>query len=277
MMRSVAELLERESTTVDLEGDHFERMLRRRDRKRQNQRFAVYTLVAAFVVAGIVIGIDSLRSDDDGTIGGPPATPTAMPTGTPIPSLPEGALEPGTYIVHALDHEFDAANRITISVPDGYEGIGGFLVLKLDGTSNAGVSLWAVGNLYADPCDWTGTLLDPPVGSSVSDLAAALVSQRGFHVSTPTDITIDGFAGTYMERTAPAGTNLADCFKGEYRTWVATDGGARWVVPGELDLLWIVDVDGAPLVIDAELGAGATAQVRAELIRIVESIRIDPR
>jgi Tol biopolymer transport system component len=38
MMPSVAELLERESTTVDLEGDHLERLLRRRDRKRRNER-----------------------------------------------------------------------------------------------------------------------------------------------------------------------------------------------------------------------------------------------
>ena len=64
-MRSVSELLEREAATVDLEGDHFERMLRRRDRKRRNQRVGVYTLVAAFVVASVVIGISTLRSGDE--------------------------------------------------------------------------------------------------------------------------------------------------------------------------------------------------------------------
>lgn len=37
-MPSVAELLERESATVDLEGDHLERLLQRRDRKQRNQR-----------------------------------------------------------------------------------------------------------------------------------------------------------------------------------------------------------------------------------------------
>ena len=37
------------------------------------------------------------------------------------------------------------------------------------------------------------------------------------------------------------------------------------------------DVDGVPLVIDAKLGAEVSAQDRAELIQIVESVRIDPR
>ena len=43
-MPSVAELLERESTTVDLERGQFERLLRRRDRKRRNQRIGAAAL-----------------------------------------------------------------------------------------------------------------------------------------------------------------------------------------------------------------------------------------
>jgi hypothetical protein len=51
----------------------------------------------------------------------------------------------------------------------------------------------------------------------------------------------------------------------------------KGTLPGQRDLLWIVDVDGVPLVIDAALGAEASAQDRAELIQIAESVRIDPR
>jgi hypothetical protein len=50
-----------------------------------------------------------------------------------------------------------------------------------------------------------------------------------------------------------------------------------WVEPGQHDLMWIVDVDGVPLVIDAPLATRASAQVRAELLRMVQSVRIDPR
>jgi hypothetical protein len=41
-----------------------------------------------------------------------------------------------------------------------------------------------------------------------------------------------------------------------------------------LDLLWVVDVDGVPLVIDAAVRSAGWAQVRAELLQVVESIRI---
>ena len=48
-MPNVRELLEREGATVDLEHGHFERMLRRRDRKRRNQRIGAGVL--AIVIA----------------------------------------------------------------------------------------------------------------------------------------------------------------------------------------------------------------------------------
>ena len=46
---------------------------------------------------------------------------------------------------------------------------------------------------------------------------------------------------------------------------------------GEHQELWVVDVDGAPLVIEATWPLGASAQVQAELTQMVESITIDPR
>jgi hypothetical protein len=119
-----------------------------------------------------------------------------------------------------------------------------------------------------------------PMGQHASRSTAGFVglaSQRGVRASAPTDVTVDGFAGKYMERTVSAGTNLADCDEGQFRPWLSTGGGERFLEPGQRDLLWIVDVDGVPLVIDAALGAEASAQDRAELIQIVESVRIDPR
>jgi hypothetical protein len=276
-MLSVSELLERESATVDLEGDHFERMLLRRDRKRRNQRVAVYALVGAFVLAAMVIGIGTLRSDDEGTVI--PGS-TATPTTTPFPALSSasGPLEPGTYVVSTLDPGFDASHQITITVPDGYEGFEGFAVGRRlgSGETQTGVSAWVVGNVYDDPCHRGATPLDPTVVPPVESLVAALANQRGVHTSTPTDIRIDGYTGRYLERTVPAGTRLTDCDGNEFRTWLDTDGGARYTLPGQIDLLWIVDVDGVPLVIDAAIRSPRWAHVRAELIQIVESIRIDP-
>ena len=249
----------------------------RKQRRRSTRRKAeVYGLVATLmIVAGVLAACSSAGNDAQPGGSGPIPTPVPTSTATPIPT--SGALEPGTYSFSTFVPDFDASHRITMSVPDGYEGGGGYVALKLDRTSQTGVSVWAVGDVYADPCDRVGSLLDPPAGSSVDGLVAALASQQGLRVSTPISVTVDGFPATYMERTVPAGTDIAGCHGGEFRVWLATDGGARYLDPGQQDLLWILDVDGVPLVIDAALEAGISAQDRAEIIRIAESVRIDPR
>ena len=168
-----------------------------------------------------------------------------------------------------------------MDVPDGYEGFAdGSGVAKLGRIGQMAVGAWVIGDVYADPCRWETTLLDPPPGSSVDALVAALAGQKGLRVSTPTDVTVDGFAGTYMERTVDAGINLADCDGGHFRPWLGTGGGLneRYLDPGQHDMLWIIDVDGVPLLIDASLGgAGTSAQDRAAHIQIAESVRIEPR
>jgi hypothetical protein len=255
------------------------------DRQYENQRrqsrrrkAGALALVAVLVVAGVVVGISALRSGDEGkSIPGSAPTPTA----TPIPSLHFGALEPGTYVVNTLDHDFDAKYRITMDVPDGYAGLPeGYGVAKLGRIGQMAVSAWVIGDVYADPCRWETTLLDPPPASSVDALVAALANQKGLRVSTLTDITVDGFAGTSMERTVRAGINLADCDGGHFRPWLGIGGGdlnERYLDPGERVMLWIINVDGVPLVIDASLGAaGTSARDRAAHIRIAESVRIEP-
>jgi hypothetical protein len=235
--------------------------------------------VAVLVVVGVVVGISTLRSGDEGKVI-PGSVPT--PTTTPIPSsLHSGALEPGTFVVRTLDPDFDASYRITIDVPDGYEGFAdGSGVAKLGRIGQMAVGAWVVGDVYADPCRWETTLLDPSPSSSADALVAALAGQKGLRVSTPTDITVDGFSGTSMERTVHAGINLAECDGGHFRPWLGIGGGLneRYLDSGEHVMLWIIDVDGVPLVIDASLGeAGTSAQDRAAHIQIAESVRIDPR
>ena len=214
----------------------------------------MYGLVATLMILAGVLAIGSL-ADDDALPGGSGPTPTPVPT--PMPS--SGALEPGTYVISTLDPDFDASHRITIDVPDGYQSVGGFAATKL-GANQTGVSTWLVGNVYADGCDWIGALIDPPPVPSVDDLAVALASQRGLRASTPADVTMDGLAGKYLERTVPAGTNLADCDGGDFRAWLDPTGGLRYLEPGQRDLLWILDVDGVPLVIDAALDSGTSAR-----------------
>jgi hypothetical protein len=161
-------------------------------------------------------------------------------------------------------------------VPAGYRGVFGVGALK-PGAEQTGAVTLAVGDVYAESCEWAGTALDSSSLSSAEGVATALPTQGGLRVSTPTDVAVDGYAATYMERSVPARTRLVDCDNEQFRVYADCEGGPRWLNPGQVDLLWIVDVNGVPLVIDASLEAGTSAKVRSEVLKIVESIRIDLR
>ena len=136
------------------------------------------------------------------------------------------------------------------------------------------MSAWTVANVYAEPCQWSGTLLDPPIDSSVDGLVAGLTSQKDRHATAPTDVSLSGFTGKYMEMTTPAGIDVTDCDGGEFRAWIDLEG-QRNLEADQRDLLWIVAVDGTRLVIDSALGPDTTPKDRADRIQMVESIRIE--
>ena len=83
MMPSLNELLEREGARVDLEPGDFERLIRRRDRKRRNQRIAAGFVGIAVFVAAIWIVTSGLSLDRTHT----PAVPGSKtgPTRTAPP------------------------------------------------------------------------------------------------------------------------------------------------------------------------------------------------
>src|SRR3990170_6840853 len=96
-MSNVAELLERESRTVDLDPGDFERLTRRRDRKRRNQRVAAGVLgIAVFALAAI--GLVRLL----GSEGTPASDPRSPFEGTWVStSDPDGGTQTMTVGVSA--------------------------------------------------------------------------------------------------------------------------------------------------------------------------------
>jgi hypothetical protein len=224
--------------------------------------FVAMLMIAAGVLAACTTGDDTQPGATTGSSAAP----------DPSSSV---AAEPGTHVFRTFDPDFDSSYRITMHLLDGYASDGDNPVVF--GTDEGqGISTWTVGNVYAEPCRWRGTLLAPPIDQSVDGLVAGLTSQKNRHASAATDVSLDGFTGKFMELTVPARIDLADCHGGEFRTWVDPTGGPRCLEPGQRDLLWIVDVEGSRLVIDAALGPETTQQDRADRIQMVESIRIDP-
>ena len=61
-------------------------------------------------------------------------------------------------------------------------------------------SMWDVTHVYADPCQWQGTLEE--VGPTVDDLAAAL-EQQPMRNATVSDVEVDGFAGKVVTMSVP--------------------------------------------------------------------------
>ena len=274
-MPELREVFQMTTKQIEPDVDAWREQERHQRRSSRNRKIGAFAVAAAISLVAVVVVIRAA----DGTgnqPGGQPSVPTTSPTGQQIPSLPSAVLEPGRYVFASSDPGLDASHRITIDVPDGYRGFEGVAAVKI-GTDQTAVSTTTIEGVYADACRWEGTL-DRSAVSSTDDVVAALASQKGLRASTPTGVTVDGLAGTYMERRVPASTDPSDCDGGQFRVYPTADDGERYLGgAGQLSLLWVVDVDGVPLVIEASLDAGTSAQIRAELVQMVESIRIDPR
>jgi hypothetical protein len=117
------------------------------------------------------------------------------------------------------------------------------------------------------------------VGTTVDELGSALLAQEGRIASAATDVTLGGFPAQRIELTVPAGFDSASCDGGIIRFWPDPgpneSGGVCCAPAGTTDVVYIVDVDGNTFVVVARHTAISSAQDRAELDAIVDSIRID--
>jgi hypothetical protein len=127
--------------------------------------------------------------------------------------------------------------------------------------------------LFFDPCAPDDRTIEPPIGPTVEALAQGFANVAGYRASAPVAATIDGYRGLRMDLDP----TFYMCPLSEAHLWITPAG---WVqsVRGEqeLNMLWILDVDGVRLVVDAYAAPGAADDDRAELESIVESIRIAP-
>lgn len=180
-------------------------------------RKPIVFVATLMIAAGVLAACSSAGGDTQAGAARISPAPGPSSSASTVPSV-------GTsYVLKTLDQDFDAKYRITMDLLDGYSGNDNFVVLGTDG--GQGMSAWTVANVYAEPCRWVGTLLDPPINPSVDGLVAGLASQNGRHASAATNITLDGFTGKFMELMVPARIDLADCHDTEFRTWIDPMGG----------------------------------------------------
>jgi hypothetical protein len=125
---------------------------------------------------------------------------------------------------------------------------------------------------YADACT---RLLSPPIGPSVSDLAAAVSTAPGTTLVTgPSDVTLGGHPAKHVVLTVG---EKVGCDPGFFYAWRDIRGGALWPTTGVGDTVrvWIVDVDRVRLFIAAATTEQASSGLEKEIQQIIRSIRFD--
>jgi hypothetical protein len=207
-----------------------------------------------------------------------PTTATAASDVTPIPA--------GSHTLNVLGT--DSEPRISVVVPNDWYDAKGFFVIKYPATGMPapvlGVSVWDVAKVFRDPCQWHDQEVDP--GPGVDDLVAALVAQPMRNATKPIDVTLAGYPGRYLEWSVPvemkssAPAEFDDCYadpsdgQHNFMSFTGNGIGNRFQqVPGQVDRLWVLDVDGHRLLVDATYSPDTSPTDRQQLQQIVESLR----
>jgi hypothetical protein len=206
------------------------------------------------------------------------ATPVVSPSRTPQRAFPRERPDPligrNAVIVDRI--------RFSFNVPQyGWSRYGTVSINKsIVGPQGAeAIIFWTTfpGGEDADPCT---QLIGPPVGASAlgieeANLAAAVAAAPGTELVTgPWDVQIDGHPAKHVVLTVE---KRVGCDPGFFFAWDDVEAGPSWTRtdPGDTIRVWIVDVDGKRLFIEAATTEQADSGLNEEIQEIVESIRFD--
>jgi hypothetical protein len=246
-------------------------------------------LGTAAAVVVLVLGVRLLGSPG-GSVGGPGVGSSPSPVASvaaPSPSASASAWASALAgLTQGSSHVLWDGGGVgmTVTIPaagwDGQPGEG--LLIKnesgADPPAGAGVIVfpehqgWRV---PSDPCHWQSTTPDTAV-ATVDALVAALKAQASRAAAAPVAITLDGRAGRSITLHVPNDTALQKCDSQEFCTIVteaATDCARYAQGPGQIDVLWIVKVDGFLVVIDAAHYDATPPEHVTEMEAIVASVR----
>jgi hypothetical protein len=244
-------------------------------------------LAAAAVVVIAVVGFQFLGDSNTGSPGAsesaePSATATPRPSPTPTdPESTYGPLSEGPYVL-AYEQILDVRMTVTIPAPDWY-GLHTYTFVEKNGMAGppqgAGLTVWrGDAFVYGDPCAWESTRPDDPA-ASLDELVAALSAQASRDATPPVDVTVGGYPGKMLTLHVPEDAVFTDCDRGEFRTLIEFEtGDARFHQgPGQIDEVWVVDVDGTLVFIDAGYFADTPAEDVEEMRAMVESATFELR
>jgi hypothetical protein len=158
----------------------------------------------------------------------------------------------------------------------------GFLKgVEVNDVPEAAVLLWSwpAGTgfyVFGDPCQWASTKPDTPA-TTADEIVAGLAAQASRDASEPVEVSIGGYAGKSITLHVPDDAVFDSCDSNEFASYGVTgDELARYHQgPGQIDELWVVDVNGAIAIIDATYRTDTPAELVDEMQAIAESITFE--
>jgi hypothetical protein len=233
----------------------------------------MYSARRPFVLLGVALSLAAC-----GTASSPSSEPTPESTtassqaATPLPALgTQDPLDAGRYAVDA-----GPGIDVTVEVPTGWSSNGNWVAIGPHGNDEpSGMAIRFYSgtlNLYTNPASTAEGQLDPPVGPTVDDLVGAIVAHPAWIASEPTDVAIDGNPAQLVQITIPADAEFtAD---DQFMLFVDSGGGQVWGwAPGQTFDLYIAEVDGQRLVIDAFHYPETTEDDLAAQREVVDSVQ----
>ncbi len=259
--------------------------------------------VAAVAVVAVV-GVQLLGPTASGGVGtgstpSPESTATSQPSAAAPSSPTDGSLPNGPFLITGSDGPNEggtAAVTVDIASP-GWFAFPDFDGVNkdddgLDPPQTVGALLvawsWPAGtgfSVFGDPCQWATTIPETPA-TTPDEIAAAFVAQAQTDAAAPVDVTIGGYTGKMitlqvpMSYEVPGATReeeFADCdgdsfaFYGIAGAKPGDELARNAQGPGQIDELWILDVDGSIVILDAAYGPATPATVVEELRALATS------
>jgi hypothetical protein len=236
-------------------------------------------LAFLFVTIALCAGCSSGARTTPSSASTPTVTPTVSPPVSPetTPAAPAARSLDG-HVVGAASND-TTHPRYSVQAPAAWSSDGEFVTRNPP--SVMGLSVWDAIQVPTDPCRWSSTMTTP--GPTVEDLVKALVAQRTRNASAPVEATLAGHTGVYLEWSVPP--DMVDGEKCDkwpdngYRDFVSflgIGGSERYEqLAGQIDRLWVLNVNGHRLVVDATYSADATDDQKTELHQVRDSLRFD--
>lgn len=245
--------------------------------QRRRTRHMAWAVAAVVVFALTAVG-GSVVVGDGSTSPQPVSPVTPSPT---VGSVPSGegaadiAIEPGTYRVPSSSW---SAVDFTIAFPEGWTVQYG-TIYHHGPDQELSLEAAVVDEIFTDACRGAGVPMG--VGPRGQDLVAALRRQPGPATGRPVQTTLGGYPATRVDLRIPQRLDLETCRMADsghlgLQVWYSEPADNYFVLlPGAVASVYVLEVGGERQVFVAQNRTPRSAEARAELQAVLDSIRIE--